>query len=198
MALIARALAKGGFGAVAPDLPAHSSAESLPSPRSNMFQYCRAISAVAKSLDPLFAIVGHSFGAMCGAFVVAGLQAFSDCRISTDRLALVSAPPTLKSVLENFCRHDASGASEFPELKERLEAAFDFRADDYAIEAAVQGIPAPVLLAHDDADEEFPVREIVSIHEAVPGTELFLTHGSGHQRILGNRALIERLKVFLA
>jgi pimeloyl-ACP methyl ester carboxylesterase len=197
LALIGRALAKEGFAVTAPDMPAHSSTGISTLEKSNMFQYGRALSAVAKSVGPVHAVVGHSFGAMCGAFVLAGLGAFADHRVDVPRLVLMSTPPTIASVLESFCRHDEVGASGFPELKEVLEKGFDFRVDDYTIARALPGIKAKTLLIHDEADEEFPVREILSIHEGVPEIEIFVTQGSGHQRILGNRAVITRVKEFL-
>jgi pimeloyl-ACP methyl ester carboxylesterase len=198
LALIGQSLAKAGFNAVAPDMPAHSSLMGFPGKStSNMFEYCRAISAVAKSIGPPWGIIGHSFGAICSAFVVAGLLSFADHRITADRLVLISTPPSLGSVLESFCRHDGSGPSGFLELKESLEEGFGFSVDGYSVGSALRDIPTPTLLVHDADDEEFPMGEIRSIHEAAPRTGLFVTQGSGHQRILANRAMITRVKDFL-
>jgi pimeloyl-ACP methyl ester carboxylesterase len=197
LALLGRALAKEGFHAVVPDMPAHSS-RGFPEKRSSsMFEYCRAIGTIAAWFGPVYAIVGHSFGAICAAFAVAGLGDFAGSRAEAGRLVLVSSPPTIGSVLESFCLHDLSGAAGLPGLEAELEREFDFRVADYTIARALPGISARVLFIHDDADEEFPVAGNRAIHEAFPSTMFFVTHGSGHQKILGNRAMIGRVKDFL-
>jgi len=197
LALMARALAKDGFAVAAPDMPAHSSTGCPAHSTSNMFEYCRALSAVAKAIGPLRAIIGHSFGAMCAAFVTAGLHAFAGQRVTVGKLVLISTPPTLLSILDSFCRHDGPGDSGLAELKDTLEKGFDFRVDDYMTERALRAVSARTLLVHDSTDEEFPVRDIISMHEAAPDTELFLTQGSGHQKILASRAMIAHVKEFL-
>lgn len=76
VAFLGRFLAQAGFKVVAFDAPAHSSVDALPKKStSNMFESCHALYAVAKSIGPLYAIAGHSFGAACAAFMVSGIGA---------------------------------------------------------------------------------------------------------------------------
>ncbi len=197
LALAGRFLAMGGFHVVAPDMPAHSSRGTPAKPTSNMFEYCRAVAAAARSLQPLHAIMGHSFGAMCAAFVAAGNPDFAEHRVFPSRLVLISTPPTLGSVLESYCRRDGSGAAGFPILKAALEEAFHFSIDDYTVEHALHGVSVGTLFIHDENDEEFPLESIRAVHETSPRTRLFVTRACGHQKILGNRAMIGRVRTFL-
>jgi len=198
MAFLGRFLAKAGFRVVAYDAPAHSSTDApLKKTTSNMFEYCHAISAVAKSLGPLYAVIGHSFGAACAAFTAGGISAFSDHKISIEKLVLMSTPPTLVDVYESFCRRDGMGIEGLPLLKSTLETEFGFLSEDYSVKAALQKLSADILLVHDAEDEEFPVSDIYALQKSMPAAKLLVTAGSGHQKILANRTMMAGVKEFL-
>lgn len=198
MAFLGRFLAKAGFRVVAYDAPAHSSADApLKKTTSNMFEYCHAISAVVKSLGSVYAVVGHSFGAACAAFTASGISAFSNYKISVEKLVLISTPPTLVDVYESFCRRVGIGKEGFAELKSALENEFSFVSEDYTIKEALQKISADVLFVHDADDEEFPVSDIYALQKSLPAAKLLVTTGSGHQKILANRAMLTGVKEYL-
>jgi pimeloyl-ACP methyl ester carboxylesterase len=198
MAFLGRFLAKAGFRAVAYDAPAHSSADApLKKTTSNMFEYCRAISAVVKTLGHVYAVVGHSFGAACAAFTAAGISAFGDCKFPVDKLVLMSTPPTLVDVYKSFCRRDGIGIEGLPVLKSTLEAEFGFVSEDYTMEAALQKLSADTLLVHDAEDEEFSVSDIYALQKFMPAAKILVTAGSGHQKILANRKMMARVKEHL-
>jgi pimeloyl-ACP methyl ester carboxylesterase len=198
MAFLGRFLAKAGFRVVAYDAPAHSSSDApLKKTTSNMFEYCKGISAVAKSLGPVYAVVGHSFGAACAAFTAGGISAFSDCKIPVEKLVLMSTPPTLVDVYKSFCRRDGIGIEGLPLLKSTLETEFYFVSKEYTVKAALQKLSADVLLVHDAEDEEFPVSDIYALQQSMPAAKILVTTGSGHQKILANRTMMAGVKEFL-
>jgi len=198
MAFLGRFLAKAGFKVVAYDAPAHSSTDApLKKTKSNMFEYCHAISAVAKSLGPVYAVVGHSFGAACAAFTAAGTSAFNDYKIPVEKLVLMSTPPTLVDVYKSFCIRDGIGIEGLPLLKSSLETEFYFVSEDYTVKAALQKLSSDVLLVHDAEDEEFPVSDIYDLQKSMPAANLLVTAGSGHQKILANRTMMAGVKEFL-
>jgi pimeloyl-ACP methyl ester carboxylesterase len=162
-----------------------------------MFEYCHAISTIAKSLGPVYAAVGHSFGAACTAFTAAGISAFSDYKISVEKLVLMSTPPTLVDVYESFCRRDGVGQEGLAELKSTLETEFGFVSEDYTVKAALQKLSANVLLVHDAEDEEFSVSDIYALQKSFPAAKLLVTSGSGHQKILANRTMMAGMKEYL-
>ncbi len=191
MAFLGRFLAKAGLRAVTYDGPAHSSTGFSPKKStSNMFEWCRALHAVAASIGPLYAIAGHSFGAACAAFTASGISAFSNCRISIEKFALISPPPALVDVYKSFCRKDSIGEKGLPALKQALEEQFKFSSDEYTVHNALQHIAGDVLLIHDEEDEEFPVSDIYALQRSLPAVKLLVTRGSGHQKILANRIML--------
>ncbi len=198
MAFLGHVLAKAGFRVVAYDAPAHSSASApLKKTTSNMFEYCHAISAVAKTLGPVYAVVGHSFGSVCAAFTVAGLSAFSDYKIHVEKLVLISTPPTLIDVYKSFCKRVGMGTEGVSELKSTLETEFGFISEAYTVQAALQKISADILFIHDTEDEEFPISDIYNLRETMPAAKFLVTTGSGHQKILANRTMIAQVKEYL-
>ena len=198
LAHLGRLLSKSGFRIIVYDAPAHfSSSGYTGKSTSNMFEYCRALSAIAKKDEPLYALIGHSFGAFCAALTTSGRLAFTDYKISVEKLLLISTPPTLTDVLRSFCKHNGLDSSGFSELKESLEANFSFSVDDYDIKSALQSVAAKTLLIHDTDDEEFSIADIYSIQKDLPHLQLFTTRGSGHQKILINRAMIAHVKEYL-
>lgn len=198
LAHLGRLLSKSGFRVIGYDAPAHFSSSGYNGKStSNMFEYCRALSAIAEKNEPLYALIGHSFGAFCAALTTSGKLAFADYRISVEKLLLISTPPTLTDILRSFCRNNRLDPSDFSELKESLEHSFSFSVDDYDIKNALQSVTAKTLLIHDTEDEEFSIADIYSIQHALPHLQLFTTSGCGHQKILANRAMIAYIKEYL-
>jgi Alpha/beta hydrolase family len=198
MAFLGRFLAKAGFRVAAYDAPAHSSTNpSLKKTTSNMFEYCKGIFAVAKSLGSVYAIVGHSFGSACAAFTAAGISAFNDYKVSIEKLVLMSTPPTLVDVYKSFCRRDGIGIERMPLLKSTLETEFRFVSEDYTVKAALQKLSTDILFVHDEEDEEFPISDIYGLQKSMPAVKILVTAGSGHQKILANRMMMAGVKEFL-
>ncbi len=198
MSLLGRFLAKSGFRVVVYDAPAHSSTNnSLKKTTSNLFEYCRAISTVAGSVGLLHAIIRHSFGAACAAFTVSGTPAFSRYKIHADKLILINTPPKLVDVYKSFCRGDSIGKGGLVHLQNTLETEFKFSSKDYTMQAVLKNIFTDILMIHDTEDEEFPVSDIYALQKSIPNSKIFITEGSGHQKIIGNLLMMTRVKEYL-
>jgi pimeloyl-ACP methyl ester carboxylesterase len=198
LVLLVKTLAKAGFCAVAFDGPSHGKSRIKDGPnRSNMFEFCRAVSAVGQCASPLFGVVGHSFGAATAAFTVAGLKLLADAKIPAERLALISPPSGVEGMVAHFCRRMGE-EKRLAELREGLERDYHFSIADYSLSAALKDTRARLLIVHDEEDDEVPVSDALALKQACPGARLVLTRGSGHQRILGNRTMLRAVKDFLS
>jgi pimeloyl-ACP methyl ester carboxylesterase len=164
--------------------------------RSNLFEFCRAISTVASNMRPLYAVVGHSLGAVAAAFTVAGHASIANHKISAERLVLISSPANIARVVEHFCR--THGLEErATELAQGLERNFNFSIAEYVVPLALKKVEASILLVHDEHDEEIPLADAVSLKDSCDHARLVVTQGAGHQRILANRVMIRAVKNFL-
>lgn len=198
MALIGRYLSRSGFRAILFDTPAHSSGNQMENKkRSDFFEICRAISAVAESCGDVYGMVGHSLGAIAALFAVTGHPPHLAEGIQVKKLALISSPASVNQLIENHCRQNRMDASECVRLKRKLEMHFGFSSDDYKIATASRNISADVLFVHDRDDPEFQFEEIRTITEAIPDFDIHATDGLGHHKILSSRNVMSKLRSFL-
>lgn len=197
LSLLARFLATNGFHVLVFDGPAHGySIQKEQKNISNMFEFARAVSSVARQIEPVYAVIGHSFGATVAGFVLAGTGRMSACRVAAEKLVLISAPDSVSRIIENYSR----GRNEIAAMNEltlSLEQAYDFKVSDYDLTTALRGLNAKTLIIHDEEDEEIPVSDALRLKEVNEGAKLVLTKGSGHQRILISRQMLGAVKEFL-
>jgi pimeloyl-ACP methyl ester carboxylesterase len=195
LSLIARGLAKTGRRVVAFDAPAHGrSRDADGPPRSNGFEFARAIHAVHRACGPFAAVVGHSLSAIAAAWAAAGLGALAPWRIETGSLALVSSPAGINELMANWC---ARRGLAFEDLKRALDREFSCDTDDYGLAAALARVTGRVLVVHDLDDEEAPADPTIAAARAARGVDVVVTRGLGHGRILGSRETLRAITTFL-
>jgi pimeloyl-ACP methyl ester carboxylesterase len=198
LALLARYLVKNGFHVLLFDGPAHGcSRRKEQKDVSNLFEFGRAISCVAKSMGNTYAVIGHSFGATAAAFTIAGTGPLLEYRIAAEKLILISAPESVSRIIERFSR-SRNEMDMITELTQSLEHAFDFKVPDYTLLSALEHLNTGVLIIHDEHDEEIPVSDALRVNESTEGSKLVLTKGSGHQKILMNRDMLHAVREFLS
>lgn len=195
LASLGRILAKAGFRVLAYDQPAHGqSLKRGKANRSNLLEFCRAISTVARA--PLFALVGHSLGAAASALVVGGSPVVPHARVTTERLVLISSPASVMSIISQFFR--MTGLHERrDELNREIEAGYGFALDAYAVDPALSRCAARVLIVHDPDDGEIPFSDALMLRKACPSARFVETKGAGHREILGNRSMLKAVREFL-
>jgi pimeloyl-ACP methyl ester carboxylesterase len=195
MAFLGRGLARRGFRVVAFDGPAHGRSR-LPggSPLTSGFAFGRAIYAVAEAMGPFHAVVGHSVSASAAVWTVVGVGLMASCRIHTEKMILLGCPPGINQFILNFC---AQNGGSFEELRHGLELEFSCCTDDYEVGDLLPRIGLPILMVHDESDEEAPVRTAIDAARDVKGVQLVLTKGLGHGRILASRETLRSAISFL-
>jgi pimeloyl-ACP methyl ester carboxylesterase len=177
MGALGVALAAAGFRAVAFDAPAHGASRrrlaSLP-------QFTGALSAVAAAVGPVHALVGHSFGGAAACWGLArGLR--------TERLVLLASPADLDSYVSHFGKVVGARRATLDGLVQRLEARFlfDWQEGRRPALAAAKRVPeTPVLIVHDDEDDETPWQDGAAVAALWPRGRFVTTHGLGHRRLL--------------
>lgn len=196
--LLARALARAGYKAIAFDDPAHY---SLPIEKkkeySNMFEFGRAISLVARSLGEVYGVFGHSLGAMASLFAMAAFPHMEDCAFSCRKLVLASTPATTRHVLANFGRTHSLSAAEQRTLEEELQTTFAMTIADYDCARALNEVPAEKMIIQDENDEHFALEETLA-HSAAPGAaRILVTQKLGHNRVLASKPVFAGIVDFL-
>jgi pimeloyl-ACP methyl ester carboxylesterase len=69
--------------------------------------------------------------------------------------------------------------------------------DSYSSFHAATEISIPVLVIHDENDEEVPVSCAHHIHQHLKNGDLMITQNLGHRKILGDAAVIQKTIQFI-
>jgi pimeloyl-ACP methyl ester carboxylesterase len=62
----------------------------------------------------------------------------------------------------------------------------------------VRGADFPALIVHDEDDEEIPFEHGLALARAMPGAQFLPTRGCGHQLVVRNPEVVDRVVRFLA
>jgi pimeloyl-ACP methyl ester carboxylesterase len=179
-------LISAGFTAVVLDAPMHGDS---PAQRTSILHFAAALSAVVESVGPARLLVGHSAGAAaCALAMRNGLQ--------TGGVALIGAPTDPTEYFEAFLRHLGISDRLHPSIRADVERRYGFRWADLALRPPERAAQTPALVVHDRDDLEIAYTGAERIMRAWPAATLVATNGLGHQRILRDDQVVQRVVEF--
>jgi pimeloyl-ACP methyl ester carboxylesterase len=180
-------LAKG-FRVLAFDGPGHGAS---PGNRSSLVEMAQAVLDAGRVFGPFHGAVAHSAGAAATTLALRDGAAI-------ERLVYVAPPADLGEYLPRVAA--ALGLSEAAVLlaRRRISERFGFEWETIAQIHLAQSMEAPLLVIHDAHDREIDVENGIHLASVWRGTELHLTSGLGHRRILRDESVVSRAAEFLA
>jgi pimeloyl-ACP methyl ester carboxylesterase len=187
-AAIIGALVERGFAAVALDVPAHGESTGN---ELTAVKFIAAIERTLARLGPAHAVVGHSMGGAMSLFSVAHTGGAS-------RVALVSAPSSLKRELQRFARAVGLSKRGTAAFIASVERHVGRPAADFDVRHIAGKVALPLLLIHDQDDRRVPVVEAARAAHVLVGAELMVTHGLGHNRLLADPTVVTAIVDFVA
>lgn len=197
LALIARYIVNNGFKAVLFDAPAHGKSKKVNQKNMlNMHEYGRAIFCVAKSIGPIYAIVGHSLGAFTSVFNVSGTGQLATYKFSVEKLILISSPISVERILENYAIQ-RNELHLLPQLTTDMENDYNFKVSTYNLLDAIQHLNSKVMFIHDEDDAVIPSSDVLQLRNKYKNIVYIQTKGYGHEKILLNRKMLYAIKEFL-
>lgn len=182
------AMLERGLCVVALDVPAHgqSAGEEL-----TAVKFVAAIERALDQLGPFQAVVGHSMGGAMSLFSVAQ-------RGGAERLALVSAPSSLGRELRRFAKAVGLSKRGTAAFIASVERHVGRPAADFDVRRIAGQVNLPLLMVHDQTDRQVPVAEAARSAHALPGAELIVTRGLGHNRLLADPTVVRTIVAFVA
>ena len=192
-------LLAAGYRVVAYDAPSHgSSPPGRYGPRSSrVMELADAYAAVTRHHGSPDLVVAHSIGAM------ATLWAARERGVTSEAYAFLAAAASVHPMVD-FFRHTLGLGPRTPDrVVARVERRIGHRFADFEAPVLIRALqaarPTPPLLAiHDRRDRMTPPQGTVDIGRVWPGSETELTDGLGHNRLLRDPAVAERVARFAA
>lgn len=187
MSDLATGLARGGYRAVAFDMPAHGAS---PGRRTSLLDWMRVLPSLAEKLGGLHAVVAHSFGATATTLSLgAGLRARG--------AVLIGAARGPAWFLDRIQRYIGLPQAHRMGMGRQLVAHLGKELSDFDASTAAATIEVPALFLHDPKDREVPYEQARAIAAAWRGSRVVESHGEGHTRILGSSAVVRQAVDFV-
>ncbi|MDD5150120.1 MAG: alpha/beta hydrolase [Flavobacterium sp.] len=184
---IADELIKVGYSTISFDAPAHGKS---PGKTTIMSEFVESILEIERQFGPFEAAVGHSLGGM-------SLLNATKKGLNLNNLVIIGSGDIVQDILDTFVAKLELKPSISNQLRLHFEKKFGEEMDNYSAYKSAMKISIPVLIIHDKNDIEVPVGAAIHIHKHLKNGELYLTEGLGHQKILGNQDVIEKVVQFI-
>lgn len=181
-------LVEMGFRVVAFDGPGHGftggTSASLP-------QFAAALKAVADATGPASAFIGHSLGGAAALFAMG--------RLLPPAPAVVIAAPSDPVVFwHRFVKHLAIPRVVRDRLQANLEHRLGVTWSDLDLVPVAAALPTPLLVIHDEGDDDVPSDNGRAIASAAARGRFVLTTGLGHRAIMRDVEVVRLATEFVS
>jgi len=181
-------LLKSGYEVVAIDQYAHGLSTGA---QSHVMEFVNGILEAQKVEDDFEVVIAHSIGATASATAISkGLQ--------TNKLVLIFGPSSVENVLRRFSQLvglNQRATNYFVHLMETLTGTPVKALDTSTL---LMKSPIHTLLIHDNKDKEIPVSESERLHQSLDNSELVITSGFGHRKILKSEIVHGKIIEFIS
>ena len=184
---IAETLVENGFEVVSFDAPGHGKA---PGNASIMLEFIASIKEIDKQFGPFEAAVGHSLGGM------ALFNAMKD-GFKINHLVTIGSGDVVKDIIDDFIVKIKLKKSTGVLMSEYFEKKYGKTMDSFSAYLSAQKVTVPVLVIHDENDDDVPVAAAHHIHKHLPNGSLYITKKLGHRKILGDDTVIAKTINFI-
>ena len=185
---IADELLKRGYMTISFDAPAHGKSKGN---FSIMTEFIASILELEKTQGPFEFAIGHSLGGMS---VLNAIQQ----KLNVKKAITIGSGDIIQDIIDDFIQKIKLKPVVGLHLKNHFETKFGGKMDDYSAYKAASNITIPVLVIHDADDADVSVQSAYHIEKKLIHSELLITKGLGHRKILGDAAVIEKINSFLA
>jgi len=184
---LVKGLVKQGYTVFAVDMPGHghSSGET-----SNAYLFSETVKLAQQELGHFHAIIGHSMGAGAASIAVGK-------GVTTDKLVLISGPSSIENVLRRFSGFVGLNKNTTDKFIESIGRYVGVPASELDATELLQACEIPALLIHDEHDIEVPLSESTRLAPVFNDSELFVTQGLGHRKILKSEEVFAKISTFV-
>lgn len=183
----AEVLLSKGYSIVSFDAPAHGKSSGN---STIMTDFIASIIEVERKFGPFEAAIGHSLGGM-------SLLNAVKSGLKLNRLVTIGSGDRVNDILIDFVSKLELKPEFTSHLQQHFEKKYKTKMESFSAYHAAQSIVIPVLVIHDENDDEVPVTASKNIYTNLKNGELLITNHLGHRKILGNPEVIEKTINFI-
>lgn len=176
-----------GYETISFDAPAHGKSSGN---STIMTEFIASILEIDNKFGPFEAAVGHSLGGM------ALLNAIKK-GLKINRLTIIGSGDKVKDILDDFVSKLELKPEFSSHLQQHFEKKYNEPMENYSAQSAAKIVEIPVLVIHDENDNEVPVEASININDNLKNGELLITQHLGHRKILGNPFVIQKTIEFI-
>ena len=180
-------LRKSNAEVVTFDMPAHG--QSLGN-KTNIVELVACIKEVHAKYGPFDHAIAHSMGSM------ALLRALRD-GILMKSVAIIGSGDKIRNVFYRFSEQLQFSDKVTEQMIQAVEKKFGMNLESYSSSMSLEHLEMPLLIVHDKDDKETPFIYSKDLHEIANNSELLLTSGLGHHRILRDSKTVQRIVQFI-
>ena len=185
---IADELLKMGYMTISFDAPAHGKSKGN---YSIMTEFIASILEIEKEYGPFEFAIGHSLGGM------SVLNAIKQ-NFQVKKAVIIGSGDIIQDIIDDFIRKLQLKPEYGIKLRDHFEAKFGGKMDDYSAYKAAEKTEVPVLIIHDKDDHDVSVKAAYHIQKHLKQSEIMITEGLGHRKILGDEAVIQKITEFIS
>jgi len=184
---IADEMLKLGYTTISFDAPAHG--KSL-GKTSNMTEFIASILELEKNFGPFEFAIGHSLG---------GMSILNSIKrgLKVKKTVIIGSGDIVEDIMDDFVEKLGMNIAISKKMKASFEKKIGETMDSFSAYVAAKEVSIPVLVLHDKDDEDVPVKAAYHINENLKESELVITEGLGHRKILGDAKVIKKIIDFL-
>lgn len=184
---IADEFLKLGYSTVSFDAPAHGKSSGK---TTLMPEFISTILELEKQFGPFEGAVGHSLGGM------SLLNAMKQ-GLKLNRLVTIASGDVVQDIMDDFVYKLGMKHKVSNKMRLYFESRFGETMESFSAYLAAKEIDIPVLVIHDNDDDDIPVKAGIHIHKFLKNGQLMITKGLGHRKILGDEKVIQATLEFI-
>jgi pimeloyl-ACP methyl ester carboxylesterase len=184
---IADAFLELGYSTVSFDAPAHGKSKGS---LTIMTEFIASIVEIEKEYGPFDFAIGHSLGGM--AIINAIKQ-----NAKFEKAVLIGSGDIIQDIIDDFIRNLQLKPKVGDHMRIHFENKYGVAMNNYSTSVAASQVKIPVLIIHDENDDDVTIKAAYNIHKHLPNSKLIITKELGHRKILGNQKIIDEIKEFL-
>lgn len=176
-----------GYSTISFDAPAHGKSEGK---TTIMTEFIASILEIEKQFGPFEFAIGHSLGGM------SILNAIKQ-NLNVKKAVIIGSGDIIQDIIDDFIKKLQLKPKIGLLLKNHFERNFGEPMENYAASFSAKSVNIPVLIVHDENDDDVNVKAAYNIHKNLKNSTLIMTEKLGHRKILGDEKVIIEIKKFL-